>query len=161
MHFPKKMHLSAFLHNHHQKSIQSTQTYPPNIENVFIAINIERTKWKGKNQSCLEVNLNFVENPSISSSYEKKPKEIYSSYLSVRVSQNGASENYCAPSFVCSVFFGLCVWCCWDLRQLRTWIHHNHCDLTIKSGTGQHSQYLRCFEYFPLLEKCKLCCRLR
>ena len=29
--------------------------------------------------------------------------------------------------------------------QLRTWIHDYLCDLTIKSDTGQHSQFLRCF----------------
>ena len=28
--------------------------------------------------------------------------------------------------------------------QLRTWIHDNLCYLTIKSDTGQHSQFLRC-----------------
>ena len=28
--------------------------------------------------------------------------------------------------------------------QLRTWIHDNLCDLTIKSNTGQHLQFLRC-----------------
>ena len=33
----------------------------------------------------------------------------------------------------------------WNFRQLRTWIHTNHCDLTIKSDTGRHSQFLRCF----------------
>ena len=39
----------------------------------------------------------------------------------------------------------------WHLRhwlqfwQLRTWIHDNLCYLTIKSDTGQHSQFLRCF----------------
>jgi len=39
----------------------------------------------------------------------------------------------------------------WDLRhwlqfwQLRTWFHDNLCYLTIKSDTGQHSQFLRCF----------------
>ena len=38
----------------------------------------------------------------------------------------------------------------WHLRhwlqfwKLRTWIHDNLCDLTIKSDTGQHSQLLRC-----------------
>ena len=38
----------------------------------------------------------------------------------------------------------------WHLRhwlqfwQLRTWIHDNLCYLTIKSDTGQHSQFLRC-----------------
>ena len=31
-----------------------------------------------------------------------------------------------------------------QLRQLRTWIHDNLCYLTIKSDTGQHSQFLRC-----------------
>ena len=31
--------------------------------------------------------------------------------------------------------------------QLRTWIHDNLCYLTIKSDTGQHSQFLRCL--FP------------
>ena len=29
--------------------------------------------------------------------------------------------------------------------QSRTWIHDNLCYLTIKSDTGQHSQFLRCF----------------
>ena len=29
--------------------------------------------------------------------------------------------------------------------QLRTWILDNLCYLTIKSDTGQHSQFLRCF----------------
>ena len=39
----------------------------------------------------------------------------------------------------------------WHLRhwlhfwQLRTWILDNLCYLTIKSDTGQHSQFLRCF----------------
>ena len=39
----------------------------------------------------------------------------------------------------------------WDLRhwlqfwQLRTWFHDNLCYLTIKSDTGQHSQFLQCF----------------
>ena len=38
----------------------------------------------------------------------------------------------------------------WHLRhwlqfwQLRTWIHDHLCDLTIKSDTGQHLQFLRC-----------------
>ena len=38
----------------------------------------------------------------------------------------------------------------WPLRhwlqfwQLRTWIHDSLCDLTIKSDTGQHLQFLRC-----------------
>ena len=42
-------------------------------------------------------------------------------------------------------------WDLWHLRhwlqfwQLRTWIHDNLCDLTIKSDTGQHSQFLQCF----------------
>ena len=31
-----------------------------------------------------------------------------------------------------------------QFRQLRTWIHDNLCCLTIKSDTGQHSQFLRC-----------------
>ena len=41
--------------------------------------------------------------------------------------------------------------CLWHLRhwlqfwQLRTWIHDNHCYLTINFDTGQHSQFLRCF----------------
>ena len=29
--------------------------------------------------------------------------------------------------------------------QLRTWFYNNLCCLTIKSDTGQHSQFLRCF----------------
>ena len=39
----------------------------------------------------------------------------------------------------------------WHLRhwiqfwQLRNWIHDKLCFLTIKSDTGQHSQFLRCF----------------
>ena len=38
----------------------------------------------------------------------------------------------------------------WHLRhwlqfwQLRTWIHDNFCYMTIKSDSGQHSQFLRC-----------------
>ena len=42
----------------------------------------------------------------------------------------------------------------WQLRhwlqflQLRTWIHDNLCYLTIKSDSGQHSQFLRCFRMF-------------
>ena len=35
-----------------------------------------------------------------------------------------------------------------QFRQLRTWIHDNLCCLTIKSDTGQHSQFLRCFDIF-------------
>ena len=40
----------------------------------------------------------------------------------------------------------------WQLRhwlqflQLRIWIHDNLCYLTIKSDSGQHSQFLRCFD---------------
>jgi len=43
----------------------------------------------------------------------------------------------------------------WQLRhwlqflQLRTWFHDNLSYLTIKSDTGQHSQFLRCFSHFP------------
>ena len=37
------------------------------------------------------------------------------------------------------------VWNCCHFRQLRTWVHDNHCYLGIKSDTGQHSQFLRCF----------------
>ena len=35
-----------------------------------------------------------------------------------------------------------------QFRQLRTWIHDNLCYLTIRSDTGQHSQFLRCLIYF-------------
>ena len=38
--------------------------------------------------------------------------------------------------------------------QLRTWIYDNHhCDLTIRSDTGQHSQFLLCLNAmgFPLI----------
>ena len=35
--------------------------------------------------------------------------------------------------------------------QLRTWIHDNLCYLTIKSDTGQHSQFLRCFLLFAAI----------
>ena len=34
---------------------------------------------------------------------------------------------------------------------MRTWIHDNFCCLTIKSDTGQHSQFLRCL-FWALLE---------
>ena len=40
----------------------------------------------------------------------------------------------------------------WHLRhwlqywQLRTWIHDNLCYLTLNCDTGQHSQFLRCFD---------------
>ena len=37
------------------------------------------------------------------------------------------------------------VWNCCHFRQLGTWVHDNHCYLGIKSDTGQHSQFLRCF----------------
>ena len=36
------------------------------------------------------------------------------------------------------------LWDIWNLEQLRTWDHDNLCDLTFKSDTGQHSQFL-CF----------------
>ena len=42
-------------------------------------------------------------------------------------------------------------WDLWHLRhwlqlwQLRSWIHDNLCYLTIKSDTGRHRQFLRCF----------------
>ena len=36
------------------------------------------------------------------------------------------------------------VWNCCHFRQLRTWVHDNHCYLGIKSDTGQPSQSLRC-----------------
>ena len=45
----------------------------------------------------------------------------------------------------------------WHLRhwlqfwQLRTWIHDNLCYLTIKSDTGQYSQFLRCLLLIYLL----------
>ena len=39
------------------------------------------------------------------------------------------------------------VWNCCHFRQLKTWLHDNLCYLTIKSNTGQHSQFLRCFHY--------------
>ena len=44
----------------------------------------------------------------------------------------------------------LCKWACDILRHwlqfwhLRTWIHDNLCYLSIKSDTGQHSQFLWC-----------------
>ena len=44
------------------------------------------------------------------------------------------------------------LWTCWHFRQLRTWIHDNHCDMTIKSGTGQNLQFFWCFHHFPLLK---------
>ena len=40
--------------------------------------------------------------------------------------------------------------------QLRTWIHDNLCYLTIKSDTGQHSQFLRCFVVCLFVEACLL-----
>ena len=45
----------------------------------------------------------------------------------------------------------------WHLRhwqqfwQLRTWIHDNLCYLTINCDTGQHLQFLRCFEKYSHL----------
>ena len=39
------------------------------------------------------------------------------------------------------------LWHLWhwlQFLQLRTWIHDNHCYLTINCDTGQHSQFLRC-----------------
>ena len=47
----------------------------------------------------------------------------------------------------------------WHLRhwlqlwQLRTWFHDNLCYLTIKSYTGQHSQFLRCFPHSFLYQR--------
>ena len=42
-----------------------------------------------------------------------------------------------------------------QLRQLRTWIHDNLCYLTIKSDTGQHSQFLQCFKLQVLIHVLK------
>ena len=48
----------------------------------------------------------------------------------------------------------------WHLRhwlhfwQLRTWFLDNLCYLTIKSDTGQHSQFLRCFFLFCTFPLC-------
>ena len=48
----------------------------------------------------------------------------------------------------------------WQLRhwlqflQLRIWIHDNLCYLTIKSDTGQHSQFLRCFTHGVMNVRC-------
>ena len=44
----------------------------------------------------------------------------------------------------------------WHLRhwlqfwQLRTWIHHNLCDLPFRSDTGQYLQFLRCLFVWSL-----------
>ena len=50
------------------------------------------------------------------------------------------------------------VWNCCHFRQLRTWVHDNHCYLGIKSDTGQHSQFLRClsslFDVLPNVVSC-------
>ena len=46
------------------------------------------------------------------------------------------------------------VWNCLHFRQLRTWSQDNRCYLTIKSDTGQHSQFLRCFYRFVSLPEC-------
>ena len=40
---------------------------------------------------------------------------------------------------------------CWHFRKLRTSIHDNPRDLTIKSDTGQHSQFLRCLNHYCAL----------
>ena len=43
------------------------------------------------------------------------------------------------------------LWDLWPLRnwlqfwQLRTWMHDNLCAIPIRSDTGQHLQFLRCF----------------
>ena len=37
-------------------------------------------------------------------------------------------------------------------RKLRIWICDNHCDLTIKSHTGHHSQFVQCFLLYPIME---------
>ena len=50
----------------------------------------------------------------------------------------------------------------WHLRhwlqflQLKNWIHYNICYLTIKSDTGQHSQFLRCLiqEFVEPMSRC-------
>ena len=37
------------------------------------------------------------------------------------------------------------LWNCWHFWQLRISMHDSHSDLTKKSDTGQHLQFLRCF----------------
>ena len=50
------------------------------------------------------------------------------------------------------------VWNCWHFIQLWTWIHDNHCDLTISinSDTGQHLQILQCLLLVTSKERVKL-----
>ena len=47
--------------------------------------------------------------------------------------------------------FSNCVKLFHHFRKLSTWINDNHCDLTIQSETGQHSQFLRFYK-----KNCKL-----
>ena len=51
----------------------------------------------------------------------------------------GNFENFDNPNDLRHLRHWLQFW------QLNNWIHYNLCRLTIKSDTGQHSQFLRCF----------------
>ena len=49
-------------------------------------------------------------------------------------------------------WLGVWTWVnCLHFRQLWTWIQVYHCDLTIKSDTGQHLQFLRCLTNTDIL----------
>ena len=46
------------------------------------------------------------------------------------------------------------LWKCQHFRQSGTSIHDSHDDMTIKSDTWQHLQFLQCFAYFSFLYIC-------
>ena len=58
------------------------------------------------------------------------------------------AKSYTLSSEIVTECKNQCLACWW---QLRTWIHDNLCDLTIKSNAGQHSQFLRCFDILRLI----------
>ena len=57
--------------------------------------------------------------------------------MTFRVFSNGAIMGTCD---ICDTDYST------DNCQLRTWFNDNLCYLTINCDTGQHSQFLRCFE---------------
>ena len=60
-------------------------------------------------------------------------------------------QNATFRPFLSRFPFSNCVKLFHHFRKLSTWINDNHCDLTIQSETGQHSQFLRFYK-----KNCKL-----
>ena len=98
---------------------------------------------------------------------------MYYNNIEIFLLQNSAFQQsrswVVLSSLVCSSTFSRLVTCplvnllcihCWvepslllsSLLKLKTWIHDNLCYVGIKSDSGQHSQFLRCFPSgFPRL----------